>query len=75
MPNPGNRRDATRAYIVFLVVVFALLIYPVYAVADRVFPILLGMPFGLFWIVSVEVAAFVALCGFYFYEHGRGGAS
>lgn len=66
-----NRKNITRAYILFVVIVFLLMIFPLYGIANRVFPLVLGLPFGLFWIVCLEVLAFVALCGFYRYEYGN----
>lgn len=67
-----RKRSVTRPYIVFTVVMFLLLIFPLYGVANRVFPLVLGMPFGLFWVVLMEAVAFIALCGFYCYEYGKG---
>lgn len=74
MPNE-KRKKITKAYIVFLVLIFLSLIFPVYAVANRVFPLVMGLPFGLFWIVLMEVIAFLVLCGFYRYEYGKGDRS
>ena len=45
------------------------------AVAARVEPLVFGLPFNLFWIVLVELSAFVVILGFYVYEHGRGGSA
>ena len=72
---PGPTRDITRPYIVFAVLLFLLMIFPLYAVANRVFPLVLGLPFGLFWIVLLEAIAFVVLCVFYRLEHSDGGRS
>lgn len=67
----NNKQKAiTKAYVVFLVILFLAMIFPVYAVANRVFPLILGLPFGLFWIVLMEVIAFVVLGAFYLYEYG-----
>lgn len=67
-----RKRSVTKPYIIFTVVMFLLLIFPLFGVANRVFPLMLGMPFGLFWVVLLEALAFVALCGFYVYEYGKG---
>ena len=67
---PNNQKNATKPFIIFLIILFLTLIFPVYAIANRVEPLVLGLPFGLFWIVLMEVIAFVVVCGFYFYEHG-----
>lgn len=70
MSDNVDGRRATRAYVVFVVIVFAALIFPVYGVANHVFPLVLGLPFGLFWIVAVQAVAFVAVAAFYLYEQG-----
>lgn len=75
MEKTTRRRNATSAYIVFLVAAFTLMTVPVFTFADRVEPITLGLPFNLFWIVLVELAAFLAILGFYLFEHGRGDQS
>ncbi|MGB7755446.1 MAG: hypothetical protein WBL23_05240 [Salinisphaera sp.] len=71
----GRTRNVTRPYIIFVVVLFLLMIFPLYGLANRVFPLVLGLPFGLFWVVLLEVVAFVALCCFYRYEYGKGDRS
>ncbi|GAB3680382.1 hypothetical protein [Salinisphaera aquimarina] len=71
----GRTRNVTKPYIIFVVVLFLLMIFPFYGLANRVFPLVLGLPFGLFWVVLLEVIAFVALCCFYRYEYGNGGRS
>lgn len=70
---PGQPKNVTKPYIVFLIVIFLVMTFPVYAIANRVQPLVLGMPFGLFWIVLMEVIAFFVLIGFYLYEHGGEG--
>ncbi|MBS63621.1 hypothetical protein C84B14_09537 [Salinisphaera sp. C84B14] len=72
MENKPRRRSATGAYIVFLIAAVTLMTVPVFTFADRVEPLVFGLPFNLFWIVLVELAAFVAILCFYVYEHGRG---
>ena len=73
-PSHG-RRNATRAYIVFLIAALTLMTVPVFTFADRVEPLVFGLPFNLFWIVLVEAGAVLAVLGFYLFEHGRGGDS
>lgn len=67
---PSKRKSIAKPYIIFLILIFLSLIFPVYGVANRVFPLVLGLPFGLFWVVLMEVIAFLVLCGFYRYEYG-----
>lgn len=68
----NNAKKITKAYIVFLIIIFLLMTFPVYAIANRVFPLVMGLPFGLFWIVLLEVTAFFVLFVFYRCEYGKG---
>lgn len=52
-----------------LAVVFS---FPVYAVANRVHPIVLGLPLALWWIVLWTLAATVVLFVVYRREYGKG---
>ncbi|WP_179703060.1 hypothetical protein [Chromohalobacter canadensis] len=49
------------------------MIFPLYGLANHVFPLVLGLPFGLFWVILLELIAFCVLCFFYRYEYGNGG--
>lgn len=48
-----------------------LLIFPVFAVANRVQPMILGLPFALAWIVFWVGVEFVGVILFYWAEYGR----
>lgn len=69
----GRQSKVIRPYILFMVVMFLLMTFPLYGLANHVFPLVLGMPFGLFWIILLELIAFVVLCFFYRYEYSKGG--
>lgn len=69
----SRQRNVTRPYIIFVVVMFLLMIFPLYGLANHVFPLVLGLPFGLFWVILLELIAFCVLCFFYRYEYGNGG--
>lgn len=56
---PWSRQDTAIA--VLGVVLLVALTFPGYALANRVDPILLGMPFGMFWIVLWIVLGGLAL--------------
>lgn len=45
----GRQSKVIRPYILFMVVMFLLMTFPLYGLANHVFPLVLGMPFGLFW--------------------------
>ena len=61
-----------RGFIIFSVVVLLLVLFPVYAIFNRVEPILFGLPFGLAWIVAVIAAEFVGVLIFYLRDEKRG---
>lgn len=50
----SRQRKVTRPYIIFVVVMFLLMIFPLYGLANHVFPLVLGLPFGLFWVILLE---------------------
>lgn len=57
---PWSGRDT--AVVVLGLVLLLAVTFPGYALANRVDPILLGMPFGMFWIaVTIVVGALVLL--------------
>jgi Protein of unknown function (DUF3311) len=53
------------AVLVLGLVMLVAVTFPGYALANRVDPILLGMPFGMFWIVSTIVVGAIALLFIY----------
>ena len=59
-----STRDASKAFAVFTAIMVLVMIFPIYGLANRVEPMILGMPFSLFWI-GVE---FVGLLCFIAYE-------
>lgn len=65
MDRQGWSRGDTRVAVVGVVLLLALT-FPGYALANRVDPILLGMPFSMFWIVLWVVIGAVALLVVYF---------
>lgn len=65
----GKEQKITKPYIIFTIILFLSLIFPVYGIANSVMPLILGLPFGLFWIALVEVIAFLGLGVFYLIEH------
>lgn len=55
------------------VVLLLLFTFPLFGIANSAEPILLGMPFSMFWIVFWIAVEFVILLALYFAEFGRGG--
>ena len=56
----------------FFVAVLLALTWPIYSVFSGIRPLVLGMPFSLFYIVAVLVVSFVVLLGLYLWEDRRG---
>ena len=67
-----STRDASKAFAIFTVIMVLVMIFPVYGVANKVEPMILGMPFSLFWIVAWIGVEFVGLLGFIAYEFSGG---
>lgn len=61
-----------RGFIIFSVVILALVLFPVFGLFNRVEPIIFGLPFGLAWIVGVIFAEFVGAVIFYRLDARRG---
>ncbi len=59
-------------FIVFSLAILLLLLFPVYALVNRVEPILFGLPLGLAWIVAVIAVEFVGVLVFYLRDEKRG---
>lgn len=68
---PGPRRVYLAAT-VFFVAVFVALVWPVYPHFASARPFVLGMPFSLFYVVILLLAAFGVLLGLYLWEDRRG---
>ncbi len=65
--DPAFRRRRTVFLAIYLVVA-ALLVWPVYTLAGRVFPLILGLPFALAWVVGVLAIMFGALLWLFHHE-------
>lgn len=65
-----SRRDATKPFAVFTLFMLLVMIFPVYGLANSFEPVILGLPFSLFWIIAWIVVEFVGLACFLAYEFG-----
>ncbi len=59
---------ARRAAILFFLVAFAALIWPIYPLFGHERPLVLGMPLSLFYVASWLVASFLVLLALYLHE-------
>lgn len=75
MTEPGSKgRLADRLVVAWFVFVFLALMWPLYLPAARVRPLVLGMPFSLFWIAALLVASFAVLLVYSWRRGGDGDA-
>jgi len=69
----GGRRNATRAFVVFTIAMAVVMVFPVFALGNRVEPFVLGLPFSMAWVIFWIGVEFVGLIAFFRYEHGTEG--
>lgn len=65
------RGKLERRFALFSLALLLVLIFPVFAVANRVQPMILGLPFSLAWIVFWIALEFIGVIAFYRAEYGR----
>lgn len=70
--SPDERR-VYRAATLFFIAVFFAFMWPVYPLFNRIRPLVLGMPFSLFYLVLILTVAFLAILALYRWEvrHGK----
>ncbi len=69
--NKGEKMSRRRFQTIFIVAMtFAFLptIFPVFAVANRVEPLVFGLPFSFFWVIAWILVAFSLLLVLYFVD-------
>jgi hypothetical protein len=72
---PRRRGAVPRAVLVYFVLVFAAMIWPVYPFFAGIDPRVLGLPFSLFYQVLLLVLSFAVLLALYRWDRRRGGVS
>ena len=68
-----NRRGLYTFFIIFFAICFLFQIFPLEEIANREYPIVLGMPFLMFWIVMWIMIEFIGLIIFYYLDVIKGG--
>lgn len=69
----GRQRNATRAFVVFTIAMAVVMVFPVFALGNRVEPFVLGLPFSMAWVIFWIGVEFIGLIVFFRYEHGAEG--
>lgn len=59
------------ASVVFYLLLFALLVWPIYPRFARARPFVLGMPLSLFYVVTLLLLSFVVLVALFLWESRR----
>lgn len=47
------------------------MIWPVYPYFSRIYPLVLGIPFSLFYLICILLLSFLVLAGLYFWDERR----
>ena len=64
-----NKRNKIDLYfILFSLLILFLLVFPLFSIGNKVYPLIFGMPFSLFWIVSCIIIQFVGIIVFLLYD-------
>ena len=60
------------AVVAYFCVVFAAMLWPIYPLFSSARPIILGLPFSLFYLATLLIVSFSVLGGLYLWESRRG---
>tara|TARA_Y100001954_G_C15283315_1_gene347801 strand:- start:64 stop:279 length:216 start_codon:yes stop_codon:yes gene_type:complete len=70
----NKRKKIDLLFILFSIFVLVLLIFPVYEVGNKINPIILGLPFSLFWIIACIIFQFIGILLFLFFDKDKKGS-
>ncbi len=65
-----NNKERNTFWVVYFVIAFLAVIWPLYTIGNRIYPLVLGMPFSMFWIVLWIVITFIGLLIKHYQESG-----
>lgn len=72
MPDTERKRKTPeKAFAIFAIVILLVMIFPIYGLANAALPIVMGLPFSMFWVVFWIIVEFVGLIVFVRYEYGQ----
>jgi len=57
---------------VFSVLALLVMIWPIYPLVSRIYPLVLGLPFSLFYLVAVILTVFSVMLGLFLWEGKNG---
>jgi hypothetical protein len=61
-----------KVYLIITIIPFLMLVFPIYGLANRATPIVMGVPFSFFWVVLWIVITFIAISVLYFKDPENG---
>jgi len=70
---PPKKRSIYSLFTIFFIVCILAVVFPFYAVGNRVTPYIMGMPFSMAWIVIWIILLFIGLVLLYAWESRTGG--
>jgi hypothetical protein len=66
--DPKKRDKVYRVVIVYFIIVFAAMMWPIHSLFSRIHPIFLGIPFSLMYLVILIFLSFFVLLGLYLWD-------
>ncbi|MCA1055781.1 DUF3311 domain-containing protein [Rossellomorea aquimaris] len=60
-----SKRTFTNLYCISLGIPFLLLIFPLFAIGNRATPVVMGMPFSVFWVILWIIVTFLIVLALY----------
>jgi hypothetical protein len=68
----GKKRDKVyRIVIVYFILVFAAMMWPIHPLFSRIHPVFLGLPFSLTYLIILIFLSFFVLLGLYLWENAN----
>ena len=67
------RAKVYKVVVFYFIIVFAAMMWPIYPYFSRIRPMVLSIPFSLFYLVILIVASFLVLLALYLWEHREDG--
>lgn len=64
----SKRKKIDLYFILFSLLILLLLIFPFFEIGNKVYPLVFGIPFSLFWIVSCIIFQFFGIVIFLFLD-------
>ncbi len=59
------------AAILFFIVLFAAMMWPIHPLFSRIYPMVMGVPFSLFYLIILIAFSFLALLSLYLWEKSQ----